>query len=129
MTELKRVVHIDDEPDIREIVNMSLALVGGLEVIQFPSGEAALPELEAVAPELILLDVMMPNMDGEETYRRIRQMPSLESTPIVFMTAKASSTDLSHLRELGALDVLIKPFDPMSLADQVKTIYRSAEKA
>lgn len=129
MTELKRVVHIDDEPDIREIVNMSLALVGGLEVIQFPSGEAALPEIEAVAPELILLDVMMPNMDGEETYRRIRQMPSLEATPIVFMTAKASSTDLSHLRELGALDVLIKPFDPMSLADQVKAIYRSAEKA
>lgn len=126
MTELKRVVHIDDEPDIREIVNMSLALVGGLEVTQFPSGEEALPHIADAAPQLILLDVMMPNMDGEETYRRIRDIPGLENTPIVFMTAKASNTDLTHLRELGALDVLVKPFDPMSLAEQVKAIYRDS---
>ncbi|MCW8842015.1 MAG: response regulator [Rhodobacteraceae bacterium] len=126
MPDLKRIVHIDDEPDIREIVRMSLSLVGGLDVEQYPSGEDALPVIADAKPDLILLDVMMPNMDGEETYRRIREIPGLENTPIVFMTAKASTTDLASLRELGAVDVLIKPFDPMSLADQVRTIYRNA---
>ncbi len=129
MPDLKRVVHIDDEPDIREIVRMSLALVGGLEVEQYPSGEEALLHVADVAPDLILLDVMMPNMDGEETYQRIREMDSLKNTPIVFMTAKASNSDLEKLRDLGAIDVLIKPFDPMTLAEQVKAIYRDARAA
>ena len=80
-------------------------------------------------PDLVLLDVMMPNMDGEETYQHIREIDSLRETPIVFMTAKASNADLAKLRALGAIDVLIKPFDPMTLADQVKAIYRDAATA
>ncbi|MDV4143579.1 MULTISPECIES: response regulator [Shimia] len=129
MPDLKRVVHIDDEPDIREIVRMSLALVGGLEVEQYPSGEEALSHIADVNPDLVLLDVMMPNMDGEETYQHIREIDSLKDIPIVFMTAKASNADLAKLRDLGAIDVLIKPFDPMTLADQVKAIYRDAKAA
>ncbi|MBR9843741.1 MAG: response regulator [Rhodobacteraceae bacterium] len=129
MPDLKRVVHIDDEPDIREIVRMSLALVGGLEVEQYPSGEEALNHIAEAAPQLILLDVMMPNMDGEETYRRIREIDGFADIPIVFMTAKASNADLQKLRDLGAFDVLIKPFDPMSLAEQVKALYREAVAA
>lgn len=129
MPDLKRVLHIDDEPDIREIVRMSLALVGGLEVEQYPSGEEALDNIADASPDMILLDVMMPNMDGEETYRRIREIDGFADVPIVFMTAKASNTDLDKLRALGAFDVLIKPFDPMSLADQVKALYRDAVSA
>lgn len=126
MTILKRVVHIDDEPDIREIVRMSLELVGGLDVEQYPSGEEALTHIADAKPDLILLDVMMPHMDGEETYHHLREISGFDDIPIVFMTAKASNTDLEKLKALGAVDVLIKPFDPMILADQVKEIYRNA---
>jgi DNA-binding response OmpR family regulator len=129
MSDLKRVVHIDDEPDIREIVRMSLALVGGLEVEQYESGEEALKNIADAKPDLILLDVMMPNMDGEETYQHIREIEGFAETPIAFMTAKASNADLAKLRDLGAIDVLIKPFDPMTLADQVKAIYRESGAA
>lgn len=126
MTFLKRVVHIDDEPDIREIVRMSLELVGGLDVEQYPSGEEALAHIADAKPDLILLDVMMPHMDGEETYHQLREVSGFDDIPIVFMTAKASNTDLEKLKALGAVDVLIKPFDPMILANQVKEIYRNA---
>jgi DNA-binding response OmpR family regulator len=124
MKPLTRILHVDDEPDIREIVRMSLAMVGGFEVEQYPSGIAAIEHAAAFDPDLIILDVMMPTLDGEETFVRLRAIESLSDKPIVFMTARASNADYEKLRALGAEDILIKPFDPMALPDQVREIWK-----
>lgn len=124
MKPLTRILHVDDEPDIREIVRMSLAMVGGFEVEQYPSGIDAIENAAAFDPDLIILDVMMPNLDGEETFVRLRAIEALADKPIVFMTARASSADYEKLRALGAEDILIKPFDPMALPDQVREIWK-----
>ena len=123
MAPLHTVMHVDDEPDIREIAKMSLEIVGGFEVIQCSGGAEAVRKAAEQAPDLILLDVMMPELDGVETYRRLRELKNLANTKIVFMTAKVSRSDHERLRSLGADDVLVKPFDPMLLPTQVSDIW------
>jgi DNA-binding response OmpR family regulator len=123
MQPLTRILHVDDEPDIREIVRMSLAMVGGFEVEQYASGLEALDKAASFNPDLIILDVMIPNLDGEETFVRLRQIEALADKPIVFMTARASAADYGKLRALGAADILIKPFDPMALPDQIREVW------
>lgn len=129
MNDLKRILHVDDEPDIREIVRISLEMVGRFEVAQAASGHEAIDKAQSFAPDMILLDVMMPGLDGEQTFERLRQIESVGSTPIVFMTARASEADFGKLRELGAADVLIKPFDPMALPDQLREIWSRKPEA
>lgn len=124
MATLKRILHVDDEPDIREIVRMSLEMVGGFELVQYASGFEALDNAVADAADLIILDVMMPRLDGEETFRRLREISALNDTPIVFMTARVSAADFEKLKDLGADDVLVKPFDPMALPEQVREIWQ-----
>lgn len=126
MSGLSRILHVDDEPDIREIVRLSLELVGGYSLDQCASGVEALEKVEALAPELIILDVMMPGLDGEQTFKKMREIEALSATPIVFMTARASQSDYQKLRALGAADVLIKPFDPIALPEKVRDIWNSA---
>ncbi|MBU2890383.1 response regulator [Celeribacter halophilus] len=125
MTELRRIMHIEDDPDIREITRMSLELVGGFDVIQFEGGDIALENLPNDAPDMILLDVMMPVMDGIETYARLREIDAYKDVPIIYVTAKTSKSDFKHLKENGALDVIIKPFEPMELPDQLRAIWAS----
>ncbi|WP_417837699.1 response regulator [Thalassospira tepidiphila] len=125
MTELRRIIHIEDDPDIREITRMSLELVGGFDVIQFAGGDIALENLPDDAPDMILLDVMMPVMDGIETYERLREIDAYKDVPIIYVTAKTSKSDFTHLKENGALDVIIKPFEPMELPDQLRAIWAS----
>ena len=125
MTELRRIMHIEDDPDIREITRMSLELVGGFDVIQFEGGDIALENLPDDAPDMILLDVMMPGMDGIETYARLREIDAYKDVPIIYVTAKTSKSDFKHLKENGALDVIIKPFEPMELPDQLRAIWAS----
>ncbi|MDO6723253.1 response regulator [Celeribacter halophilus] len=125
MTELRRIMHIEDDPDIREITRMSLELVGGFDVIQFEGGDIALENLPDDAPDMILLDVMMPVMDGIETYARLREIDAYKDVPIIYVTAKTSKSDFKHLIENGALDVIIKPFEPMELPDQLRAIWAS----
>ncbi|MDO6456060.1 MULTISPECIES: response regulator [Celeribacter] len=125
MTELRRIMHIEDDPDIREITRMSLELVGGFDVIQFEGGDIALENLPDDAPDMILLDVMMPVMDGIETYARLREIDAYKDVPIIYVTAKTSKSDFKHLKENGALDVIIKPFEPMELPDQLRAIWAS----
>jgi DNA-binding response OmpR family regulator len=104
---------------------MALEMVGGFEVRICSSGEEALCEAENFDPDMILLDVMMPGLDGPGTLEALRKKPSLANTPVAFMTAKVQPTEIAHYKSLGARDVIAKPFDPMTLASQVQAIWES----
>lgn len=121
--DLKTVLYVDDEPDIREVVQMSLSLVDGLDVQVCESGDRALQVLPQLRPDLLLLDVMMPGMDGPSTLQKMRTMPGLEKIPVVFMTAKAMPQEVARFRELGAVSVIAKPFDPIQLGNQVIAVW------
>ncbi|MGV3580066.1 response regulator [Brevundimonas sp.] len=116
-----KILHVDDEPDIREVAAMSLGIDPEIEVRSAASGAEALKTLESDwKPDVVLLDVMMPELDGPGTLERLRQLPGHEATPVIFMTARAQSQEQSRFLELGAIAVIIKPFDPMTLAGQVR---------
>jgi CheY-like chemotaxis protein len=121
--DLRTVLYVDDEPDIREVVLMSLGLADSLDIHSCESGEQALQMLPRIKPDLVLLDVMMPGTDGPSTLKRMRADPELASIPVIFMTAKAMPQEVARFRELGAVAVIAKPFDPMQLAKQVFTIW------
>lgn len=115
-----KLLHVEDDADIRQIAKLSLELSGEFEIVQCDSGPDALAQLSSFAPDIILLDMMMPGMTGKETLMHIRQMPPFAQTPAVFMTARAQKAEMDELRAIGAADVISKPFDPMGLADQIK---------
>jgi CheY-like chemotaxis protein len=115
-----KLLHVEDDADIREIAKMSLELSGDFEVMQCPCGADAMTALGDFTPDVILLDMMMPGMSGTEVLARIRQIPALARTPAIFMTARAQKSELDELRAAGAADVISKPFDPMTLGDQIK---------
>ncbi len=124
MVDLTTVMYVDDEPDIRAVVEMSLEMVAGLKVAVCASGQEALDRVAGVAPQLVLLDVMMPGLDGPGTLARLRERPELSHIPVVFLTAKVQPSEVARLRDLGAADVIAKPFDPMTLGDQVKAVWK-----
>jgi two-component system OmpR family response regulator len=121
--ELKHILYVEDEPDIRTIAELALATLGGYRLEVCDSGLAALARLEHARPDLVLLDVMMPGIDGVQTLERLRALPHGRELPVVFMTAKAQPPELAQYRALGALDVITKPFDPLTLAAQVQAIW------
>ena len=111
----KKILIIDDEPDIREIVEASLLTLGGWEVLTAPSGEEGLAKARASQPDAILLDVMMPGMDGPTTYKMLRSSPVTSQIPIVLLTSEVQSADQRHFATLGVAGVVNKPFDPLTL--------------
>ena len=121
---LKKILCIEDEADIRTVAQLALASVGGFEVVLCPSGAEAIAEAAWFKPDIVLLDVMMPGMDGPDTLKALRALPGLASVPAVFLTAKAMPSEVARYKKLGALDVIAKPFDPMTLADHVKRIWK-----
>ncbi len=123
---LERILMVEDEHFIRDIVVIALQTLGGFTVRACASGEEALKEVEAFAPDLILLDVMMPGMDGPTTFSHLRQMPKLAGTPIAFMTAQTNPEEMRGYKELGASGVIAKPFDPVSLPQQVRELWTRA---
>ena len=125
MSTLPRILYVEDEPDIQAVAKMALEMMGGFEVRICSSGEEALREATGFAPDMILLDVMMPGMDGPRTLEALRKMPALTDIPVAFMTAKVQPTEVAHYKSLGARDVIAKPFDPMTLASQVQAIWES----
>jgi CheY-like chemotaxis protein len=120
---------VEDNADIRTIVKAALEMVGGLEVRACESGSEALEAIAEFGPQLLLLDVMMPDVDGPGVLARLRERPDSAALPVVFLTAKAAPAEVSRLRQLGAFGVLTKPFDPMTLHEQVKAIWEAAPDA
>ncbi|MCU0840935.1 MAG: response regulator [Thiobacillaceae bacterium] len=123
MNELTRILHVEDEPDIQAVARLALEMVGGFTVRQCGSGREALEAVGEFRPQLILLDVMMPGMDGPSTLQALRRMPEAAGIPVVFMTAKVQPQEVAEFKALGALDVIAKPFDPMTLSDQVRQVW------
>jgi len=122
---LRKLLYVDDDADIREIVQMSLSLDGTMEVFTSDGGERALLKMQVEKPDLVVLDVMMPGMDGPTLLGRMRQDPLLDQIPVIFMTAKASAEETAKLRELSAIGVIAKPFDPMTLGGQVRSLWEA----
>jgi CheY-like chemotaxis protein len=127
MTTLKKILSVEDEADIREIIQLALELVGGYQVLMCRSGQEALTKAVAFAPDLLLLDVMMPTMDGPTTLANLRELPSLANTAAVFMTAKVQVSEVNVLKNYGALAVIAKPFDAMTLATQLQQIWETQD--
>jgi two-component system, OmpR family, response regulator len=123
---LHNILYIEDEPDIQRVVKLALEAMAGMHVIGCNSGAEAIARSADTEIDLILLDVMMPNMDGPTTLSRLREIPALAQTPVVFMTAKAHPSEIAHFKALGALDVIAKPFDPMVLAVMLRAIWARA---
>lgn len=126
MRELKLILYVEDDPDIQMVAQMALEVVGGLVLRSCSSGEEALAAVAGCKPDLILLDVMMPGMDGPTTLAELRKLPATAATPVIFMTAKVQAAEVAHYKSLGALGVVAKPFDPMLLAQQVRQLFSEA---
>ncbi|GAA0546457.1 MULTISPECIES: response regulator [Rheinheimera] len=124
MTELQRIMHVEDDPSIQQVAKIALEAVGGFTVHTCSSGQQALDDYQAFTPQLILMDVMMPGMDGPTTLQQLQQKYDLSGIPTVFMTAKVQSNEVSSYKALGAADVVVKPFDPMTLSEQIRQIWR-----
>ena len=127
--QLHRILYVEDEPDIRQIAQVALETVGHFSLKVCASGEEAVHALQEFQPDLILLDVMMPGMDGPTTLGRLRELPESFDVPAIFMTAKVQPDEIAQLKRIGALDVIAKPFDPMTLAHTVRTIWSSHRPA
>ena len=127
MSTLGSILCVEDEQDIQTITKMALETVGNFSVEICSSGHAALDFLNQSdsTPDLILLDVMMPGMDGPQTFQALRKIPHCKKIPVVFMTAKVQADEIKHYLELGAADVISKPFDPMKLPETVQNILNS----
>ncbi|OXT01599.1 hypothetical protein B7H23_01080 [Notoacmeibacter marinus] len=121
-----RILYVDDDPDIAEIATMSLRLNEELEVESCSNGKEALEKAEYWQPDLVLLDVMMPGMDGPTVLEKLQSMPDTQDIPVVFMTARTQTADVERLMALGARGVIAKPFDPMTLALQALAYARDA---
>jgi len=120
---LKKILYVEDEPDIQTVALMALETVGGFTVQVCSSGHEAIEAAPAFVPDLVILDVMMPCMDGPATMEALRKLPATADVDMIFMTAKVQSNEVERYRKLGAVDVIAKPFDPMALPTQVQAIW------
>jgi CheY-like chemotaxis protein len=115
----RRVLVIDDEADIREVISLSLETMAGWEVIQSASSAEGIETASREQPDVILLDLMMPDVDGKTTLSRLRQSEKTSKIPVLLLTAKVQAFDLEELKGMGLTGVLSKPFDPMTLSDDI----------
>ena len=127
--DLANILVVEDEEDIRKIVQISLENVGGFKVKLSASAHEALDALTGFAPDLILLDVMMPMMDGISLLTEIRKADQFNDIPVIFMTAKVQSHEIDAYKNMGVLGIITKPFDPVSLPEQIKDFWLSLETA
>ncbi len=123
MPPLNRILMIEDDLDIQAVARLVLETLGGFTVEVCSRGHEALETAPVFRPDMILLDVMMPGMDGPTTLMHLRALPDMEEVPVVFMTAKVMPDEIEHYKTLGALDVIRKPFDPMALSATLNTIW------
>lgn len=129
MKQCQSVLYVDGDPDICDVVQRTLGLIAGFKVRTADSGEMALDLAYELRPDLIILDVMMPGLDGPSTYERLCENTLLADIPVIFMTAKILPPQVAHLLRLGAIGVIGKPFDPMALGDEVLALWNKAVSA
>lgn len=123
MDGLNRILHVEDDEDILMIARLALSDLGGFEVMQCASGAEALEKAEAYAPDLLLLDYMMPGMNGMQTLEALRGIEALAKTPAIFMTAKAMETIEGDMVGMGVLGRITKPFDPVTLPADIRQFW------
>jgi CheY-like chemotaxis protein len=121
---LQRIMLADDEPDILEISKIALETIGGYEVAVYTSGRALLAQLTEFEPDLIVVDVLMPDLTGPQVLEQIRRVPGYAETPVVYLTGVMQKEGEDDLRTTGPVDIILKPFDPMTLADHIDSIWR-----
>ncbi len=124
---LQRILVAEDDPDIRDVLWLALERLGGFEVHMCGSGTEALEKLRMIAPDLVILDVMMPGMDGPSVAAAIRNLDSDRELPVVFLTARALEEDVQHLLTVGSIGVIRKPFDPLTLAERVRELWGASQ--
>ncbi len=117
-----KVLLVDDDADIRMVADVALRKVGGWEVTLAESGPDALQRLETLRPDVIILDMMMPGMDGLGTLKALRRRSELSHIPVIFMTAKVQSKHVDSFLEAGAVGCIAKPFDPLQLSLEVSRL-------
>ena len=117
-----KVLIIDDEDDIRSVAALSLNILGGVEVVEADTGKDGISKAASEQPDVILLDMMMPGMDGPATLLALRENPDTNKIPVIFLTARAMTNEVERLKQMGAKGILTKPFDPTALATQVRAI-------
>ena len=120
---LRRICCVEDDEDIRRIVRLSLERIGGMTVEMIGDPSLAIDRMISFGPDLVLLDWMMPGLDGPALFRRMRKLPATRALPVVFITAKASERELAELKALGAAGTISKPFAPKELPDQLRAIW------
>ena len=125
MNSLQRILYVDDEPDIQAIVKTALESLGGFTVRTCDCGADAVIEVPVFKPDMILLDMMMPGLNGIETFDALKALPEMADTPVVFVTAKAQSDELNKYKALGAAGTIPKPFDPITLSDDLLQIWKT----
>ena len=125
---LQRILVADDEPDILEIARIALETVGGFEVSTCSSGKRLLERLPEFEPDLVIVDVLMPDMTGPEVFEVIRRQPEFDAVPVIYLTGMVQEEELESLRARGVADVILKPFDPMALADRVNGVWKGAHE-
>ncbi len=118
----KRILVIDDEDDIREVAQLCLEQVAGWQVFTASSGPEGITKAAQVIPDAILLDVMMPELDGPSTYKQLQASPATAAIPVILLTAKVQASEQSKFADLGVQGVLAKPFDPLNLAAEVSRV-------
>lgn len=122
---LTRILYVEDEPDIQAVAKLALEMIGGFTVELCNSGQEAVRKAVTFQPDLVLLDVMMPGMDGPTTFQELRKQTQTAATPIAFMTAKVQNDEIERYTSMGAIGFVAKPFDPMKLADTVKRLWKN----
>jgi CheY-like chemotaxis protein len=125
---IKKVLLVDDDQNIRFVAQMTLEGLTEWKIIAADSGKAAIEAAPQELPDLIMLDVMMPEMDGPTTFMKLQENPALRGIPVIFMTAKIQTHELETYLQLGAAGVISKPFDPMTLPDEIAKILSTAKR-
>lgn len=121
---LQRILLADDEPDILEIARIALETVGGFEVSVCSSGKKLIERLYEFEPDLVIVDVLMPDMTGPEVFEEIRRRPEFDAVPVIYLTGVIQEEELEDLRKTGITEVILKPFDPMTLADRINDVWK-----
>lgn len=123
MKELKRILYAEDEPDVQTIVTMVIEAMSDYEIKICGNGKILIDCVEEYSPDLILLDVMMPEMDGPTTYKNLQASEKTKKIPVIFMTAKAQVHEVQLFKESGVIGVITKPFDPVTLCQEIQSIW------